>query len=513
MRSETAVDAAIIGAGPSGCVAALRLLALGRRPALIECLSFPRPQIGESISPGVWDILEYLDAVPALDESAVVKGLPARVAWEGREPRFFSALERGPGLMVDRGDFDARLAALAEARGALRFQPARVRRIEGDPGAWRLSVVGPEGESALDARLIIDARGRSGRSMRSRFALGPATLALWAEVGPDRMPRETRIEAIDRAWLWGAPLPDGRYRVMAFVGSNWMPRGNGRDAAFRGLLADARLFETASSAAFVSPLKTRCATPYIDPEFWRLGSICIGERALALDPLSSTGVEKSMRLALQGVIAANTVLDDPRSAELAREFYEARLLESATVHTNWTRGFYAEAWPGPAHEFWRDRSSAPDEPGSDRTEFLDRLRQIKGASARSSVYRARTARQTDDQAAAQASLAPLSTRVALSSQTRFVATPCAVDDRVQLRDAVTHPCLDRPLVFLGGIEVAPLLRLASDAPDLGHILESWGSVLAAPMAASILHWLLGNGILQTIATDGTTCGKMTTPSS
>jgi flavin-dependent dehydrogenase len=501
MRLDTLVDAAIIGAGPSGCAAALRLLALGRRAALIECLPFPRPQIGESISPGVWDVLKYLDAVPALDFSAVVKGVPARVAWERREPRFFTAVERGPGLIVDRGDFDAWLAALAEARGALRFQPARVRRIEGDPGAWRLSVVGPEGESALGARVIIDARGRSGRSMRSRFALGPATLALWAEVARDRLPLETRIEAIDRAWLWGAPLPNGRYRMMAFVDSSWLPRGKSRDAAFRCLLADGRLFETASSVPFVSRLKTRCATPYFDPECWRSGWVSIGERALALDPLSSTGVEKSMRLALQGVIAANTVLDDPGSTELAREFYEARLLESATVHTNWSRSFYAEAWPGQAHDFWRNRSSALDYLGCDRTDILDRFRQINDASARDSVKRPRLARQNGDQAAAVALLAPLSTRVVLSAQTQFVATACAVDDRVQLRDAVTHPCLERPLVFLGGIEVAPLLRLASDASNLGHILERWGSVLAAPMAASILQWLVGNGILRTMATD------------
>ena len=132
MTPDTPVDAAIVGAGPAGCAAALRLLALGRSVALIERLPFPRPQIGESLSPGVRDILEFLDAVSALDASAVVKDLPARVAWESRDPRLFTALERGPGLMVDRGDFDTRLLALAESRGALRLQPARVKRIEGD---------------------------------------------------------------------------------------------------------------------------------------------------------------------------------------------------------------------------------------------------------------------------------------------------------------------------------------------------------------------------------------------
>ena len=87
---------------------------------MIEWLSFPRPQIGESLSPGVWGILEYLNATAALEASSGVRDLPARVAWENREARLITAAERGPGLMVDRGDFDNRLLGLAEAQGALR---------------------------------------------------------------------------------------------------------------------------------------------------------------------------------------------------------------------------------------------------------------------------------------------------------------------------------------------------------------------------------------------------------
>src|SRR5262249_30253417 len=159
----------------------------------------------------------------------------------------------------------------------------------------------------------------------------------------------------------------------------------------RGLLAEAPLFHAASSAEFISALQTRCATPYFDPEFWRPGWISIGEKSLALDPLSSTGVEKSMRLALQAVIAANTVLSDQSSAALARDYYEARLLEAATMHTNWTRGYYAEAWPGSACPFWRDRSSAPRYPRTEHTDILDRYPQISDALNAQTENRARIA--------------------------------------------------------------------------------------------------------------------------
>jgi flavin-dependent dehydrogenase len=500
LRSVIEVDVAVMGAGPSGCAAVLRLLALGRSVALIECLPFPRPQIGESLSAGVWGILQYLDAVTSLDKSAFLTNVPAQVAWESREARLVAAADRGAGLMVDRADFDTRLVALAESRGALRFQPARVSRVEGEPGAWRMTVSGPGRESSLDVRMILDARGRSGRPVRSRHSLGPATIALWAHVAGDVLPRETRIEAIDRAWFWGAPLPDGRYRVMAFVDPTIVPHGGDLEGFFRGLAADARLFERTARAEFLSHLAARSATPYLDLAFWHPGSISIGEKALALDPLSSSGVEKSMRLTLQAVIAANTVLHDPASVNLAQDFYETRLLESATVHASWTRAYYALAWPNPDHAFWRDRSSVPADDGTDRTGILARLREMSTTAVRELENRRDVATRPDDEAAIAVSGAPTTTAVTLSSQLRYVATPCAVNDLVQMRLAVAHPSLTRPVVFLGGIEVAPLLRLASDANNLGEVIECWARFVPAATAVRILLWLLGHGILQSEAT-------------
>jgi flavin-dependent dehydrogenase len=501
LRSGTEVDVAVMGAGPSGCAAALRLLALGRSVALIECRHFPRPQIGESLSAGVWDILQYLEAASSLDDSAILRDVPARVAWESRESRLITAVDRGHGLMVDRADFDTRLAALAESRGALRLQPARVSRIEGKPGEWQMSVDGPESESLLVVRMILDARGRSSRPGRSRHALGPATIALWAHVGGELFPRETRIEAIDKAWFWGAPLPDGQYRVMAFVDPAWLSRGGNLEGLFRRLVADTRLLEQAASANFLSPLRARSATPYLDLAFWRPGSISIGEKALALDPLSSSGVEKSMRLALQAVIAANTLLLDADSETLAQGFYETRLLESATVHTNWTRAYYAQAWPNPENAFWRERSSAPADDGTERTGILARLREMSRTALLERETRPNIVAQTEHQAAIAACRARMITAVAVSPELQYVATPCAVGDRVQMRLAVAHPSLTRSVVFLGGIEVAPLLRLASGASDLGQVLDRWDRFVPAATAAQILFWLLGHGILRTEVTD------------
>jgi hypothetical protein len=81
-----------------------------------------------------------------------------------------------------------------------------------------------------------------------------------------------------------------------------------------------------------------------------------------------------MRLALQAVLAKNTLLRNPESTELAREFYESRLLDSASTHPAWTRGYYAQAWPGPSQPFWRDRSIGSQPTARETPEMITRFR-------------------------------------------------------------------------------------------------------------------------------------------
>jgi 2-polyprenyl-6-methoxyphenol hydroxylase-like FAD-dependent oxidoreductase len=57
--TETKFDLGIIGGGPAGAVAALQLASFGRRVYLLE-RSISRPHVGESLSSGIWPILDSL---------------------------------------------------------------------------------------------------------------------------------------------------------------------------------------------------------------------------------------------------------------------------------------------------------------------------------------------------------------------------------------------------------------------------------------------------------------------
>ncbi|MHC4880808.1 MAG: tryptophan 7-halogenase, partial [Planctomycetota bacterium] len=55
-------DVVILGGGPAGCAAGLTLLKRdGVSVAIVEASDYTVPRIGESLTPGIRPLLEYLD--------------------------------------------------------------------------------------------------------------------------------------------------------------------------------------------------------------------------------------------------------------------------------------------------------------------------------------------------------------------------------------------------------------------------------------------------------------------
>src|SRR5262249_51656162 len=147
--------------------------------------------------------------------------------------------------------------------------------------------------------------------------------------------------------------------------------------------------------------------------------IAIGDAAIAIDPISSSGVQKAIQTALSGAIVVNTLLRRPESTEPALSFYIAQLAAASERHRRWAAGHYGEVALGNDHRFWRDGATAVD------------------AAAPSPV---RTVN----------SRALLTTPVELSHELKFVRTPCLQGDFVRVASALQHPALGGPVVFLSG---------------------------------------------------------------
>src|SRR5206468_8030294 len=118
-----------------------------------------------------------------------------------------------------------------------------------------------------------------------------------------------------------------------------------------GLMAGCR------DARLVSPVLAADATPYLDEESVTPLSIKVGEAALALDPLSSSGVQKAIQSALAGAVVVNTLLRKPALREAAFRFYRESLGQASERHRRWAAEHYGTVAARNAASFWRDRAT------------------------------------------------------------------------------------------------------------------------------------------------------------
>jgi len=449
----------VIGGGPAGSVFAIRMMQLGHDVDLIENTVFPRPHLGESLSPGVVPLLQSLGAAGALADARPVRQV--EITWDG--PPLIRADERAEGRLVDRGRFDHWLLDHARSLGVRVHQPARIVERRQTAEGWQLTIEAQAGRRELKADFLADARGRAAAGGWPKETTGPATLALHAYWrGPD-LPTHPVIRAGDAAWYWAVPLPDGSCNLQVFVDAREF------GASPKDALA-ARYLKLLSSSGFAVGLRhgnvqATDATPYVVRSAVTGSSIALGEAALALDPLSSSGVQKAIQTALSGAIVANTLIRMPASAAAATEFYRTSLDQAATRHRQWATGYYAEAARVRPAPFWQDRAEPAIE-------------------------------AVDPQPAVSADAASISgLQVELSRDLRIEDMPCIEGEFVTLRKALRHPGLSGPVAYLGNQALAPLMSDVAQGATLVEIAHGWSRRMPFKSALSIAFWLRSHGIL------------------
>lgn len=450
-------DVCVVGGGPAGASLALRLAQLGRWVAVAERAAFPRRHVGESLSSGILPLLETLGVRAAVESAGFVASSRATVDWGGEQHRY----QVRAGLLVDRARFDALLLDAAAAMPGVRLhQPARVVRATRAGERWRVAL--DTGE-VLHARYLAEASGRararlaSRTSPRCRRLLGAPTLAMYAYFrgAIDSEAGDTLVEGGREAWYWGAPLPGGEFNATVFVDP-------GPAADYEALIRQSRLLgPRLRDARRASEVRICDATPFADRSPITSAAIKVGDAALFLDPISSQGVQTAIGTALHAAVALNTLMDRPEDAELAIDFYRARVRASADFHAAAAAEFYRRQASSEGGDFWRRRApeAAPE--------------------------------------ATRGPLAPAS-HVALSPHVQFAPVAVAGESHVARRDGVKMH--EKAYAFVGeGIAVAPLLRELDGPASAFDVVRRWSRTLPAAAALEVLRWAWSEGLIGPVA--------------
>ncbi len=150
-------DVIIVGAGPSGSMAALVLARAGRRVALLDRAAFPRAKVcGNCINPSAWKIWEHLGLTEAFSALPHREMTGFTLRSEGRllYRHTFRPPRRGP-RAVARDVLDDWLRREAESAGAEFFPETTVTGIDPAAGTVQTSA------GAFSGELILGADGRN----------------------------------------------------------------------------------------------------------------------------------------------------------------------------------------------------------------------------------------------------------------------------------------------------------------------------------------------------------------
>ncbi len=463
---ETETEICVVGGGPAGSAAALRLAQLGRRVCLIEREAFPRQHVGESLPSSIWPILNLLGVSERIAQADFLRANGSILHWAGSFER------RGidgdhPGLLVDRGQFDMLLLNAARAAGVQVFQPARVYRPVRRQSGWEIPVRANTDSDHIRAQILLDAAGRQASLGRRFRASSQPLLALYAYwQSPPGFGPQARVEAGASHWYWGALLPDGMVNAMVFVDPDTcigLSPADRRDL-YLNLLAQSTLLSPCLEQRRTGPVRRADATSRVETTPPSRDLLRVGEASFSVDPLSSQGVQLAMGQAMQAAAVVNTVLETPEHSELALSFYAERQAERVQTHAALSADFYARQNAIGPSPFWAKRAQPEDWLKPPETDpYLEDLR--------------------DDQT------------LSLSSEATLVTSGVQAASCIEPGVVVTHPNLSRPVANLEGASLGPLLQRLDGAATALEIATRWSNVVDAQRARRILRWLWYHRIL------------------
>ena len=331
-------DVLVIGAGPSGSVAAAMLARRGHKVLVLERQQFPRFSIGESLLACSMELLAEAGMLEAVMKRSFQYKNGAVFDRDGRTSEFNFADKSSPGYgftyQVQRADFDETLAREAAGAGAqIRFE-TEITAVDFGGERARVTSRGADGREEIhEPRFVLDASG-FGRTLPKLLDLHrpsafPARAAIFCHVRDnivsgafDRQKIRAGIHADDHEiWSWLIPFSNGHASVgiVSSIETHKARTGTLEEQFWQAVGAEPRLQALLANAQTVRPVGELIGYAATVTSLHGKHFALLGNAAEFLDPIFSSGVT----IALKSAILAASVLDrqlEGESVDWEREF-------------------------------------------------------------------------------------------------------------------------------------------------------------------------------------------------
>jgi 2-polyprenyl-6-methoxyphenol hydroxylase-like FAD-dependent oxidoreductase len=354
-------DVLIAGAGPAGCATALSLSAFA--PELRVGLAGAGGdeervvRIGETVPPQINPLLMHLGVWQEFSSDSHSRSYRTMAAWGDSRlaSNEFLSHAHQVGWRLDRAAFDRMLVNFASSRIAAAFA-ARLVALAQEGRRWRASL-SDGGIHTVD--FIVDATGRGAAAAR-RCRLQPIAIdrlvGCCVRTGSRTDGTEgLLIESCAEGWWYTAALSDGDRVLVCMTDADRV-----RSLELSSARSFARLFAETDHMRRVADIGEPpprpvivCAVSRFVPASPGLPLLCVGEAALACDPLAGDGIVRALR---SGIFASYAIADWLRRGDargLAR--YRLMLRREFFTYREIRRDYYAREQRWPDSPFWRRR--------------------------------------------------------------------------------------------------------------------------------------------------------------
>lgn len=356
MTKEMNIDVLIVGAGPSGCVAASYLHNKGFSIMVVEKSKFPRFVIGESLLPRCMDHFEEVGLLDCLNEQNFEIKRGARFLKNDVVCDFDFSKKHGEGWdwtwQVPRANFDDTLATELVKRGVdIAFENEVVDVTIAEDGTSKTIVKDKVGNlTAIHAKYIVDSSGY-GRVLPRLLDLdAPSALpkhsSIFTHLTETKRPegREGTLITFDvvtdDVWLWVIPFSNGNTSI-GFVGpSEFLEKylGSASEKLKEMMKLSTYYYDRFEDVDYLfEPVEIKNYSKSVKKLYGK-GFTLTGNSAEFLDPVFSSGVTFATE---SGLMSAKLIARELRGETVDWEVeYSDYIKEGVNVFSTYVKEWY-----------------------------------------------------------------------------------------------------------------------------------------------------------------------------
>ncbi|HXB44745.1 MAG TPA: NAD(P)/FAD-dependent oxidoreductase [Puia sp.] len=358
-------DVAIAGGGPAGTMAANELARLGKKVILLEASDYRRLRIGETLTPPVNNLLKKQGLWDGFLNEGHLPSWGNRSAWGSQEIESSSYIfsPYGNGWHLDRSRFDKFLFEAAKKSGALCLLNQKVTHLNFN-GQFLVEIKNQEDICEfISARFFIDATGRSGnlslgmggQRVKDNHLL--AHVAQYDDPGPQNF--GMLVETVPDGWWYSAPIPGDKHIVIFFTDAEGSRRLSRR--GWETCLYQAPHTQTITSNLSIKGTRriVSAGSHLLIKKDWGIPWLACGDAIMAVDPLSSSGIQHAME---SGICAASATAAWLKGDPSVAMEYEKKSCEDYTQYLGLRVNYYSLEKRWSESGFWsKQKHSSPME--------------------------------------------------------------------------------------------------------------------------------------------------------